>query len=110
MCICVTLSKQFTLVSVFLSVKWRSGLPRWLRIHLPSRRCGCKSWVRKIPEQGNGNTLQHFCLGIPMNRGDGRVTVHGVVKSKIQLRDQQQQQENDHQRSPDAYMGCSKNQ
>ena len=89
MCICVTLSKQFTLVSVFLSVKWRSGLPRWLRILLPSWRHGFKSWVRKIPEQGNDNKLQYFCLGIPMDRGDGWVTVHGFAKSKMRLNDQQ---------------------
>ena len=82
-CSCVTLSKQCTLVSVFLSVKWRSGLPRWLRICLPSRRHGLKSWVRKIPEQGNGNTLQYFCLGNPVDRADGRVTRHGVAKSKM---------------------------
>ena len=36
--------------------------------------------------EGNGNPLQYFCLGNPMDRGALRGTVHGVVKSQIQLK------------------------
>ena len=30
--------------------------------------------------EGNGNPLQYFCLGNPMDRGDWQATVHGVAK------------------------------
>ena len=30
--------------------------------------------------EGNGNPLQYFCLGNPMDRGAWRVTVYGVPK------------------------------
>jgi len=33
------------------------------------------------PEEGNGNPLQHSCLGNPMDRGTWWVTVHGVAMS-----------------------------
>ena len=32
------------------------------------------------PGEGNGNQLQHSCLGNPMDRRAWRATVHGVVK------------------------------
>ena len=35
----------------------------------------------------NGNPLQYFCLGNPMDRGAWWATVHGVVKSRTQLSD-----------------------
>ena len=38
----------------------------------------------RSPGEGNGNALQYFCLGNPMDRGFLRATVHGVVKSQIQ--------------------------
>ena len=30
--------------------------------------------------EGNGNPLQYFCLGNPMDRGAWQATVHGVTK------------------------------
>ena len=36
---------------------------------------------------GNGNPLQHFCLGNSMGRGAWRATVHGVTESWTQLSD-----------------------
>ena len=39
------------------------------------------------PGGGNGNPLQHFCLGNSMDRGAWRATVHGVTESRIQLSD-----------------------
>ena len=30
--------------------------------------------------EGNGNPLQHSCLGNPIDRGAWRATVHGVTK------------------------------
>ena len=41
---------------------------------------------RRFPgREGNGNALQHSCLGNPMNRGAWRVTVHGAAKGWTQL-------------------------
>ena len=34
----------------------------------------------RSPGVGNGNPLQHSCLGNPMGRGAWRATVHGVAK------------------------------
>ena len=35
----------------------------------------------RSPEQGNGNSLQYFCLENPMDRGAWQATVHGVAES-----------------------------
>ena len=37
------------------------------------------------PGEENGNTLQFYSLGNPMDRGTWQVTVHGVAKSRTQL-------------------------
>ena len=42
----------------------------------------------RSPGEGNGNPLQCSCLGNPLDRGAWRATVHGVAKSRRQLRDQ----------------------
>ena len=34
----------------------------------------------KSPGEGNGNTLQYFCLGNPVDRGAWQVILHGVEK------------------------------
>ena len=34
----------------------------------------------RSPGEGNGNSLQYFCLGNPMDRGAWRATVHGVAR------------------------------
>ena len=34
----------------------------------------------RSPEEGNGNPLQYFCLGNPMDRGAWWSTVSGVAK------------------------------
>ena len=78
-CSCVTLRKQFTLVSVFLSVKWRSGLPRWLRICLPSRTLGFKYWVRKILR---GRKWQHTPVFLP-GKSYGQRSLAGYSQVKV---------------------------
>ena len=35
---------------------------------------------RRSPGEGNGNPLQHSCLGNPKGRGAWRAIVHGVAK------------------------------
>ena len=39
-------------------------------------------WVRKIPGEGNTNTLQYSCLENPRDRGSWRATFHRVAKSQ----------------------------
>ena len=41
--------------------------------------------LRRSSGGGNGNWLQYSCLGNPMDRGDYRATVHGVVEGGTQL-------------------------
>ena len=43
------------------------------------------SWVRKIPGEGNSNSLQYSCWENSMDRGAWRATVHRVAKSRPQL-------------------------
>ena len=37
----------------------------------------------RSPGGGNGNPLQHSCLGNPIDRGTWRATVHGVAESDM---------------------------
>ena len=46
-------------------------------------------WERFLGK-GNGNPLQHSCLGNPMDSRAWQATVHGVTKSLIRLRTKQQ--------------------
>ena len=52
--------------------------------------CQCRRWSlipgsERSPGEGNGNPLQHSCLGNPMDKGAWRATVHGVTKSQTWL-------------------------
>ena len=38
------------------------------------------------PGEGQGNPLQHFCLGNSMVRGPWWATVHGVTKGRTRLK------------------------
>ena len=59
-----------------------------------TQRCSLSPWVRKMPGGGNGNPLQHPCLGNSMVRGAWWAIVHGVTKSWTNnLATQQQQQQ-----------------
>ena len=39
----------------------------------------------RSPGEGNGNSLQYFCLENPMDRGAWWAIIHGVAKSQAQL-------------------------
>ena len=41
-------------------------------------------WGRS-PEGGNGNPIQYYCLGKPMDKELGRATVHGVKRVRRDL-------------------------
>ena len=47
---------------------------------------GSISGVGISPGVGNGNPLHYYCLENPMDRGGWQTTVHGVAKSRTQLR------------------------
>ena len=48
--------------------------------------CGFNPWVGSSPGGGHGNPLQYYCLENPMDSGAWRAPVHGVAKSRIQLK------------------------
>ena len=61
------------------------GLPRGSVVKKPpamesGRNHGFDSCLGKSPGEGNGNPLQHSCLGNPMDRGAWQATVHSVAK------------------------------
>ena len=63
------------------------GLPRgtqWWRICLPAK-WETLGW-EDPPKVRNGKPLQNSCLRDPMDRGVGQATVHGVAKSRTQLK------------------------
>ena len=59
------------------------GLPWWLRgkeFTYNAGDTGSISGLGTSPGEGNGNPLQHSCLGNPMDRKAWQPTVHGVAK------------------------------
>ena len=46
--------------------------------------CNAGDWgsmqLGRSPGEGNGNALQYFCLGNPMDRGAWWAIAHGVAK------------------------------
>ena len=68
-----------------------TGLPRWPSgKHHPANRADSRDvgWIsgsERSPGVGNGNPLQYFCLGNPLDRGALWATVHGVTNSQTQL-------------------------
>ena len=59
------------------------GLLRWLSCKESSCNAGdvgsnCE--LGRSTREGNGNPLQYFCLGNPVDRGAWWATVHGIAK------------------------------
>ena len=50
-----------------------------------TRDVGSIPWSGRSTGGGNGNPVQYSCLENPMDRGAWQATVHGVVKSQMQL-------------------------
>ena len=48
--------------------------------------CQCRIPGSEESPGGNGNSLQYSCLENPVDRGAWRATVHGVPKSRTQLK------------------------
>ena len=55
-------------------------------MYLLSRRCR----LGRSPGEGNGNPLQHSCLGNLTKRGSWQTTVHGIPKSQTWLSERTQ--------------------
>ena len=65
-------------------------LPRWFSGKESTCQAGNMSLIPgsgRSPREGNGNSLQYFCQGNPMDRGAWRARVHGVAKSQTRLSD-----------------------
>ena len=59
--------------------------PSDLVIKNPPANAGDTGWIpgsERTPGEGNGNPLQYFCLGNPMDRGAWQATVHAVARSR----------------------------
>ena len=78
-------------LSLTHSLTTLSRLPRWLRGKEPARQCRSCRRLRLNHEsgrpagEGNGNPLQHSCLGNAMDRGAWWATAHGVARNWTQL-------------------------
>ena len=60
------------------------GLPWWLSGKESPASAGDAGSVPELgrsPGEGNGNPLQYYCLGDPLERGAWWVIVHGVTKT-----------------------------
>ena len=54
-------------------------------VKYPPASAGDTDWIPgpgRSPREGNGNPLQYFCLGNPIDRGAWLATVHVVVKTQ----------------------------
>ena len=74
--------ESYTLLHI---VKQLTGLPCDSVVKNLPANAGDESSVPglgRFPGEGNGNPLQHSCLGNSMDRGAWWVTVHGVSKSQ----------------------------
>ena len=73
-------------------------LPRWLS----GKESACSAEdtgdegsipeLGRSPGDGNGNPLQYSCLENPMDRGAWWAVVHGITKSRTQLKHLKRQQ------------------
>ena len=55
------------------------------------KRCSFDVWWRGCHGKGNGNPLQYFCLGNPIDRGAWRATIRGGCRIRYDLATKQQE-------------------
>ena len=70
--------KVSSLFQEFNANTYTGGLPWWLSGS--ARDAGLIPGSERFPGEGNGNLIQCFCLGSPMDRGSWWATVHGAAK------------------------------
>ena len=74
---------QWVSISFFLKGIF---LTQGSNLHLLHLQAILYHWsTREASSEENGNPLQYFCLGNPIDRGAWWATVHGVAKSKTWL-------------------------
>ena len=79
----IVLSTLAVLTHLLLIITLRYGFPGGAVVkNLPVNTgdTGSIPEQGRAPGEGNGNPLQYFCLGNPMDRGAWQATVHGVAK------------------------------
>ena len=86
--------KHFPGAKTLLTIRVDVGACVELALGFPSEASACNVGdLGSIPElgrspgEGNGNPFQYSCLENPMDRGAWQATIHGVAKSRTQLRD-----------------------
>ena len=62
--------------------KWASQVAQVKNLPANAGDSGSILGSRRSPGEGNGNPLQYFCLGNPMDRGPWWATVHAVTVSQ----------------------------
>ena len=72
-------------MSILIRTVYLRGLPWWLSGKrgdsvVNAGDVGSTPGLGRSPGEGNGNPLQHSCLGNPMDGGAWRATVHRIVK------------------------------
>ena len=73
---------------IWVLMSFFSGLLWWLSGKDSAWNAGAPSLIPGLgrsPGEGNGNPLQDYCLGSPMDRGAWESIVHGITKSQTQL-------------------------
>ena len=80
MYICISI---YTAESLYHAAETNLGFPGISVVKTPSLNAGDETLIPgtgRCPGEGNGNTLQYFCLGNSMDRGAWQATVYGVAK------------------------------
>ena len=69
---------------IFIMLYYITGLPLLFSCKDPPANAGDVGLIPgsgRSPGEGNGNPLQHSCLGNPMDRGAWWAIFHGVTQS-----------------------------
>ena len=83
-CVCSVMSDSFATLWAIL------GFPGGSEVKASARNVGDLGLIPELgrcPGEDNGNPLQYSCLENPMDGGAWQAAVHGIAKSRTQLRD-----------------------
>ena len=73
-----------TVIALKPTVINREGFPGGSVVNNPTANAGDMGLIPglliRLLGEGNGNPVQHSCLGKPMNRGAWWATVHGIIR------------------------------
>ena len=77
---------EFILFGTLCAFCKASQVAQWVKNPPAMQEMLLDPWVRKIPGEGHGNSLQYSCLENPMDREAGWPIVHRVSKSQTQMK------------------------